>query len=145
MRRQMNNTAFNALAGMARVVALLLLFGSWVPAVQAAQVARACMKPDCPIGMSASEMPCTSLDERADGHRGCMHAAMDAAVPCLTRLQRAPAKEQLPSAAVPIGFAPAVQIAAFARPPKTIDRVAPIIRSRRRNASLAVLHCSFQR
>ena len=139
MPRRMNNTALNALAGMARIVMLLLLLGPW------ANAAHASMRPDCPMRANASSAPCPSLDTRAAGHLGCMQASMNAAAPCLTPAQRAPAKEQLPSAALAGWFVPTAQIATLARPPKAIDAAAPTIRSRRRNASLAVLHCSFQR
>lgn len=108
----MNNTALNALAGMARIVMLLLLLGPW------ANAAHASMRPDCPMRVNPSSAPCPSLDTRAAGHPGCMQASMNAAAPCLTPEQRAPAKEQLQSAAVPGWFVPMAQIAALARRPR---------------------------
>lgn len=133
----MNHIALNAFIGMVRILMLLFMLGPW------AHATRAGMRPDCPMLATVSSMPCPSLDERTREDPGCVQTAMNAPAPCAARAQRTPSKQPLPSAAVPDWFVPATQIAALARPPKIIDVVAREIRSRRRNASLAVRYCSF--
>lgn len=133
----MNNTALNALAGLARIAMLLLLLGAW------SQPAQASMKPDCPMAPDTSSAPRASATGCTVGHSLCMQAAVNAATPRPLRAQRVLSTGQLPSAAVPGWFALAARMTA--QPPKAIDAVARPIRSRRRNASLTVLYCSFQR
>ena len=139
MRRRMNNTALNALAGMARIAMLLLMLGAWT------QAAQASMRPDCPMASTASSAPCASASGCAVGRPACMQATMNAATPRLMRTQRVLSREQLPSGMVPGWFVLPARMAALDQPPKAINAVVRPIRSRRRNASLAVLHCSFQR
>ena len=139
MRRRMNNTALNALAGMVRIAMLLLMLGAWT------QAAQASMTPDCPVMSNASSAPCASVDGCAVGRLVCMPAAVNAATPRLMQTQQVLSRGQLPFSTVPAWRALPARMAALAQPPKAINAVARPIRSRRRNASLAVLHCSFQR